>query len=63
MRGSGSHDVHVKDAFVPDNHILPSIGSARSDQPLMRFPTGRKARLQQGRGQSGSGARWPGCLR
>ena len=42
MRGSGSHDVHVKDAFVPDNHILPAIGSARSDQPLMRFPTGAR---------------------
>ena len=42
MRGSGSHDVHVKDAFVPNNHVLPAIGSARSDQPLMRFPTGAR---------------------
>jgi len=42
MRGSGSHDVHVEDAFVPVNHILPVIGSARSDQPLMRFPTGAR---------------------
>jgi alkylation response protein AidB-like acyl-CoA dehydrogenase len=42
MRGSGSHDVHVKDAFVPDNHVLPAIGSTRSDQPLMRFPTGAR---------------------
>tara|TARA_B110000503_G_scaffold138959_1_gene226195 strand:- start:659 stop:1810 length:1152 start_codon:yes stop_codon:yes gene_type:complete len=42
MRGSGSHDVHVKDAFVLDKHVLPSIGSARSDQPLMRFPTGAR---------------------
>jgi indole-3-acetate monooxygenase len=42
MRGSGSHDVHVNDIFVPGNHILPTIGSARSDQPLMRFPTGAR---------------------
>lgn len=39
MRGSGSHDVHVNNAFVPKNHILPTIGATRSDQPLMRFPT------------------------
>ncbi|MDG1230890.1 MAG: acyl-CoA dehydrogenase family protein [Pseudomonadales bacterium] len=42
MRGSGSHDVHVKNAFVPANHLLPAIGAARSDQPLMRFPTGAR---------------------
>ena len=42
MRGSGSHDVNVKNAFVPANHLLPAIGAARSDQPLMRFPTGAR---------------------
>lgn len=38
MRGSGSHDVIVNDVFVPDNQIIPRIGFAKSEQPLMRFP-------------------------
>jgi len=38
MRGSGSHDVIVNDVFVPDNQIIPRIGLAKSEQPLMRFP-------------------------
>lgn len=42
MRGSGSHDVHVNDAFVPGNHILPTIGANQSEQPLMRFPAGAR---------------------
>ena len=42
MRGSGSHDVQVKDVWIPDNHLLPPIGGAKSDQPLMRFPLGAR---------------------
>lgn len=38
MRGSGSHDVHVNDVWVPANQIVPRIGFAESDLPLMRFP-------------------------
>jgi len=42
MRGPGSRDVQVIDVFVPDKHLLPAIGSTRSEQPLMRFPTGAR---------------------
>jgi alkylation response protein AidB-like acyl-CoA dehydrogenase len=42
MRGSGSHDVHVKDVWIPANQIIAPIGLAKSDQPLMRFPLGSR---------------------
>ena len=38
MRGSGSHDVHVNNVWVPANQIIPRIGFAKSDMPLMQFP-------------------------
>lgn len=38
MRGSGSHDVHVNDVWVAANRIIPRIGFAASDMPLMQFP-------------------------
>ena len=42
MRGSGSHDVHVKDVWIPENQIIAPLGSTKSDQPLMRFPLGSR---------------------
>lgn len=42
MRGSGSHDVRVQDVWIPATHIVPPIGFAESDQPLMRFPMGAR---------------------
>ena len=38
MRGSGSHDLVARDVFIPSNQIVPQLGFADSDQPLMRFP-------------------------
>lgn len=42
MRGSGSHDVVVKDVWVPANQIVPQLGFSTSKQPLMRFPLGSR---------------------
>ena len=42
MRGSGSHDVIVDDAWIPGCQVIPPIGMAASDQPLMRFPLGAR---------------------
>ena len=42
MRGSGSHDVHVRDVWVPDNQIVAPLGAAASDSVLSRFPLGAR---------------------
>ncbi|MCP5185886.1 MAG: acyl-CoA dehydrogenase family protein [Pseudomonadales bacterium] len=39
MRGSGSHDIRVRDAFVPANRIVAPLGGVKSPSPLLRFPT------------------------
>jgi len=39
LRGSGSHDVRVSDAFVPDDRITAAMsGPARLDLPIYRLP-------------------------
>jgi len=40
MRGSGSHDVHVRDAWVSFDQMVAPLGSAHNDSPLLRFPLG-----------------------
>ncbi len=42
MRGSGSHDVHVREFWVPDNQIVAPLGGAISDSALLRFPLGAR---------------------
>lgn len=42
MRGSGSHDVKVVDAWVPRSRIVAPIGGVKSDDPLLRFPVGAR---------------------
>ena len=42
LRGSGSHDVRVKGAFVPEERIIAPIGGAASECPLLRFPLGAR---------------------
>jgi len=42
MRGSGSHDVRVVDAWVPRSQIVAPIGGVKSDDPLLRFPVGAR---------------------
>ena len=42
LRGSGSHDVRVAGAFVPEERITAPIGGAASDCPLLRFPLGAR---------------------
>ncbi len=42
MRGSGSHDVRVSGALVPDARIVAPIGAVTSDDPLLRYPTGAR---------------------
>jgi alkylation response protein AidB-like acyl-CoA dehydrogenase len=42
MRGSGSHDVRVVDAWVPRSRIVAPIGGVKSDDPLLRFPVGAR---------------------
>jgi alkylation response protein AidB-like acyl-CoA dehydrogenase len=39
LRGTGSHDIEVIDAFVPDGRWSVLGGRARVDAPLYRFPT------------------------
>jgi indole-3-acetate monooxygenase len=40
--GSGSHDVRVDGAFVPQTHIVAPLGGVRDDAPLLRFPIGAR---------------------
>lgn len=42
MRGSGSHDVHLDNVWVPDNQIVAPLGQAASTSPLIRFPLGAR---------------------
>ena len=42
MRGSGSHDVHVKDVWVPVNQMVAPLGGVTGDSALMRFPLGAR---------------------
>ena len=42
MRGSGSHDVTVDDAYVPRERIVAPIGAVQSNEPLLRFPVGAR---------------------
>ena len=42
LRGSGSHDVRVEGAFVPEERITEPIGGAASECPLLRFPLGAR---------------------
>lgn len=39
LRGTGSHDIEVRDAFVPDGRWVVLGKRARIDAPLYRFPT------------------------
>ncbi len=39
LRGSGSHDFEVADAFVPEGRSVVLGGRARVDGPLFQFPT------------------------
>jgi alkylation response protein AidB-like acyl-CoA dehydrogenase len=39
LRGSGSHDFEVRDAFVPEGRSVLWGGKPRCDGPLYRFPT------------------------
>ncbi len=40
--GSGSHDVMVEDAFVPDSQLIAPIGGTRHSSPLLNFPLGAR---------------------
>jgi alkylation response protein AidB-like acyl-CoA dehydrogenase len=42
LAGSGSHDVRVVDAFVPETRIVAPIGGTRDASPLLRFPLGAR---------------------
>ena len=42
LRGSGSHDVYIDDALVPDERIVPTLGGTSSDSPLTRIPLGTR---------------------
>ncbi len=42
LRGSGSHDVVVENAYVPAKQIVAPLGGTRSDDPLLRFPVGAR---------------------
>ncbi len=42
MRGSGSHDVHLDNVWVPDNQIVAPLEQVASDSPLVRFPLGAR---------------------
>lgn len=42
MRGSGSHDVRVVDAWVPRSRIVAPIGAVRAVDALLRFPVGAR---------------------
>jgi indole-3-acetate monooxygenase len=40
--GSGSHDVVVAGAYVPDNRIVLPLGGTTSAEPLLSFPLGSR---------------------
>jgi indole-3-acetate monooxygenase len=40
--GSGSHDVRVSGAFVPESRIVLPLGQVRDGSPLLRFPIGAR---------------------
>ncbi len=40
--GSGSHDVVVDDAFVPDRQLIAPIGGTKHSSPLLNFPLGAR---------------------
>jgi indole-3-acetate monooxygenase len=40
--GSGSHDVRVSAAFVPESRIVVPLGHVRDPSPLLRFPIGAR---------------------
>lgn len=40
--GSGSHDVVVKDVWVPSNQIVAPLGGAQADSAQLRFPLGAR---------------------
>jgi len=40
--GSGSHDVIVKDVWVPDNRIVSPLGGVDHESALLRFPLGAR---------------------
>ena len=42
MRGSGSHDVHVRDLWVPASQMIVPLGRVEGDSALMRFPLGAR---------------------
>jgi alkylation response protein AidB-like acyl-CoA dehydrogenase len=42
MCGSGSHDVVVKDVWVPASHIVAPLGGADADTAQLRFPLGAR---------------------
>jgi len=39
LRGTGSHDIEVREAFVPEGRWVELGGRPRVDRPLYRFPT------------------------
>ncbi len=42
MRGSGSHDISVNDAFVPSSRVFPAIGAGEHNDVLLRFLLGAR---------------------
>ena len=42
LRGSGSHDVYIEDALVPDERIVPTLGGTPGGSPLLRIPLGTR---------------------
>ena len=44
LRGSGSHDVRVRDVFVPEDRLVPfgTRSGPTHDSPLARIPTGSR---------------------
>lgn len=42
LRGSGSHDVRIAHALVPDERIVPTLGGTPGDSPLSRIPLGTR---------------------
>ena len=42
LRGSGSHDVKVRDVFVPDDHVASFGAPVANPSPLTRIPTGSR---------------------
>ena len=42
MRGSGSHDVVIRDRFVPEERLIAPIGGSGHASPLLNFPLGAR---------------------